>query len=117
MYKPNRHTEPAQAPWMRHLEKLLRSYGFVMLFILICYGLYYRVHVQTAEDMQRLQQLHQHLLREKELAHQLQAELTLYWQSADEPKWRELLLMRELGLVPKGYTKIVFKEEPSSTTD
>lgn len=108
------HEREAQSPWMRRLEKLLREYGWVVLFALICYGLYYRIHLHNAEELHLLKTMHAHLLHEKRQAYQVKAELTLHWQSEADPKWRELVLMRELGVVPKGFKKIVFTPPPSN---
>lgn len=119
MPPPRWRAEPAQSPWMRRLETLLREYGWVVLFALLCYGLYYRVHMQTAKDLQQLKHMHAHLLRDREAAYQIKAELTFHWQSGADRDWRQLVLMRELGLVPKGFKKIVFipsvSSPPSST--
>lgn len=96
------------------LERLVREYGWVVLFALICYGLYFRVHIQTAEELHVLKQMHAHLERDKQTAYLVKSELTLHWQSGADPRWRQLILMRELGLVPKGYKKIVFTSSPTT---
>lgn len=106
------HEKEVQSSWMRRIEKQVRAYGWVVLFALVCYGLYYRVHLQNVEEMQRLKTMHAHLLHEKQMAYLVKLELTLHWQSEADPKWRELILMRELGLVPKGFKKIVFTPHP-----
>lgn len=104
--------ERAQSSWMWRLERLFREYALVVLFALLCYGLYYRVHIQTKDDLRVLKQMHSHLLRDRQMAYQTKTQLTLHWQSGADPYWRQLLLMREMGLVPKGFKKIVFT--PSS---
>lgn len=102
------HAQVVHAPRMQRLERLFREYGWVVLFALFCYGLYYRVHMQTVQNLHILQQMHAHLLDERQKAYQTKAELTLDWQSGGDIRSRERILMRELGLVPKGFKKIVF---------
>lgn len=96
------------------LEKLVRHYGLVIVFALLCYGLYYRVHIQTAGDLHMLKQMHANLEHDKQTAYRVKSQLTLHWQSGTDLRSRQLILMQELGLVPKGYKKIVFTTPPAT---
>lgn len=50
------------------------------------------------------------LNQKKQLQQQLHAQLQAQIASKDTFEWKEKILMKELGLVPKGYTKISFEE-------
>lgn len=50
----------------------------------------------------------QEMEREKLIASQEQEDLSLQLQSETDPAWVELLLMKELGVVPEGWTKVQF---------
>lgn len=49
------------------------------------------------------------LLEEKEKAMKIQEKLLLTINSQSDPAWIELVLFRELGLVPEGAAKVWFK--------
>ncbi|MFV0340806.1 MAG: hypothetical protein ACK5MA_09335 [Parachlamydiaceae bacterium] len=49
------------------------------------------------------------LLEEKERAMKIQEKLLLIINSQSDPAWIELVLFRELGLVPEGAAKVWFK--------
>jgi hypothetical protein len=51
---------------------------------------------------------------EKQLALQEREDLLLQIASQSDPAWIELVLMKGLGLVPKGYKKVYFKREDSA---
>jgi hypothetical protein len=48
--------------------------------------------------------------KEKLLACQERDELALQIASQNDPVWVELVLLRELGVVPEGYIKVHFKK-------
>jgi len=50
----------------------------------------------------------QEMEKEKLLASQEQEELSLQLQSETDPAWIEMVLMKELGVVPEGWTKVQF---------
>lgn len=47
--------------------------------------------------------------KEKHLALQKKDELCLRIASQDDPAWIEVVLMRDLGVVPEGWLKVYFK--------
>ena len=49
------------------------------------------------------------LSHQKELAIQERDDLFLQVQSQNDPSWIEMALMKSLGLVPEGQTKVYFK--------
>ena len=48
--------------------------------------------------------------KERQLALQEKEELTLTLASQGDPSWIELILLRELGVVPEGFLKVHFKK-------
>ncbi len=48
--------------------------------------------------------------REKELAFSKREDLKLRIASQDDPAWIEMILMRDLGVVPEGFLKVHFKK-------
>jgi hypothetical protein len=49
--------------------------------------------------------------KEKTLALQKQEDLRLQIASQSDPGWIEMVLMRDLGLVPEGWLKVHFKKQ------
>jgi hypothetical protein len=53
--------------------------------------------------------LHQ-MEKEKAIALQRREELSLTIGSQEDPAWVEMILMRDLGVVPEGFLKVHFKK-------
>ena len=51
------------------------------------------------------------LVSEKKVCTEERDDLLLQVKSQNDPAWVELTLMKELGLVPEGQTKVFFKKE------
>ena len=82
----------------------------MVLFCLLCYGLYwngmYKKQVQERDLSERFCVLEEGLnsaLKQRE-------ELLLQIRSQQDPLWIEMMLMKELGVVPEGQTKVYFKK-------
>lgn len=52
----------------------------------------------------------QELESERNLALELKSDLALRIQSQSDPAWVELVLMRDLGVVPEGWLKVHFEK-------
>lgn len=52
----------------------------------------------------------QEMEKEKELAFQKREALHLRIASQSDPAWIEMILMRDLGVVPEGFLKVHFKK-------
>lgn len=72
-------------------------------------GPYQSIHLELT---QQLAALEVKLSDELALKEQLELELA----SGDDPAWIELMLMKHLGLTPKGAIKVIFSE-PRSNLD
>lgn len=53
----------------------------------------------------------QEMEKEKVMAIQEQEDLKLQIASQNDPGWIEMVLMRDLGLVPEGWLKVHFKKQ------
>lgn len=92
-------------------EVILKSW-WMILFCLLCTFAYDRaIHFKTIEE----KKLHNRLLtlsHEKEQALAKQEDLKLEIASQEDEAFIELTLMRRLGLVPEGQTKVYFIPTP-----
>lgn len=93
------------------LEQWATHWWWVILCVIICFSVYeQRIKVQNKEWEFLKNQLVA-LQSEKELLKMEQEDLLLRLNSQGDPAWIELILMRVLGLVPDGYTKVSFFSE------
>jgi hypothetical protein len=91
-------------------EIFIRSW-WVALFLLGCCLCYdYGVEVRK-RDFDKLHAHYLDLQKEKARAYALRESLILQVNSQSDPKWVELTLMKGLGLVAEGTTKVVFVEK------
>ena len=96
-------------------EKIYRSLivrsWWVHLFLVGCYLLYaqgIRKKERTFSDLNvRLEILE----REKQEALAVQEDLLLQINSQKDPAWIQMMLMKNLGVVPEGQVKVYFKKE------
>lgn len=89
-------------------ELFLRS-SWVMFFIFICLMVYEANLKHYRLDLESLQSKVAALEQEKMEAEILNETLKLKVSNHDDPAWVNLVLMEELGLVPDGQKKIIFK--------
>ena len=91
-------------------ETILRSW-WVVLFILLCYAVYEQAMKQHHTDYNRLHDHWVALAHEKDEALARHEDLCLQIHSQSDPAWVELILMKKLGLVPEGQTKVFFMKK------
>lgn len=89
-------------------EVFIQSW-WVILFILICFFCYEEGLRKKERDFQVLQKQYQELFQRKEVVMNIHEELVGQIRSQQDPSFIEMLLLKELGLVPEGVTKVVFK--------
>ena len=88
-----------------------KSFHGVALFVALCLGVY--VVASHRKDL-AYQEMKDRLLvleKQKALALENQQELKLQIASQSDPAWVEMVLMRNLGMVPKDQTKVYFTQE------
>jgi len=86
---------------------LLRSW-WVFLFLLGSLGFYFQASHKRDSALSELSFRLQEMEKEKLIACQERDELQLCLQSQSDPAWCELILMRDLGVVPEGWIKVHF---------
>lgn len=89
---------------------LIRSW-WVILFILGCYLSYERGLQKKDHDFAKLQAHYAELQKKKKVLLAQQEDLTRQINSQSDPAWVELALMKGLGLVPEGQTKVLFTNQ------
>ncbi len=81
---------------------------WIFTFIIFCTSFYFhggrKRDVALSELSYRLQEME----KEKMIVCQKRDELQLCLQSQNDPAWIEMILMRELGVVPEGWVKVHF---------
>ena len=93
-----------RAYWKRFC---IRSW-WVFVFSTLSVAFYFQAaHGRTIIFSDLSQRLHE-MERDKLALSQDREELALQLQSETDPAWVEMLLMKELGVVPEGWTKVHF---------
>jgi len=95
----------------RTFETTIINSWWVIFFMLGCYLCYEQGLRQRDRDYSKLYTQFQELEKEKKLASTLQAHLLLQINSQSDPDWIELTLMKGLGLVAEGQTKVIFTKD------
>ena len=83
---------------------------WVVMFLLICYVGYDIGIKKRNKDIFDIKCKYAYLLKEKQIAQSQKEELRLRLQSQSDPAWIELVLMKELGVVPENKIKVHFKK-------
>ena len=86
-------------------EEIIKSW-WVILFITICSLIYDQASHKQIIEIQKLEQKVSYFNHEIQKNFEKQKQLELYIKNQQDPEVIELILMKKLGLVPKGYTKI-----------
>lgn len=89
-------------------ERLFLECWWVLLFLICCYLCYEQGLKHREVVFGQLKNQYDELQREKILALHQQKELLLQINSQSDPDWIELTLMKVLGLVNEGQTKVLF---------
>lgn len=95
---------------MSIVGSIYRSW-WVVLFALFCYVCYERGVKIRNNDFSKLSQQYEKLVIAKNEATKKQVRLIGEIKSQNDPEWIELTLMKSLGLVPEGYTKVLFTND------
>jgi hypothetical protein len=80
-----------------------------LILIILCSIVTERALKSIALEKETLDHQLAALMTEKEEAMKIQEKLLLTINSQSDPAWIELVLFRELGLVPEGAAKVWFK--------
>lgn len=84
---------------------------WVPLFLLLCYGVHWKGMCKKKEQERDLKTRYGLLQKDLHAALQQREEYLNQIQSQKDPRWIEMMLMKELGVVPDGQTKVYFKKD------
>lgn len=95
----------------RLIQHLFSRFWWTILVLLFCYGFYlhgmHKKKVLYAELKERTLLLEHQLLASIEK----RDDLLLQIESQSDPAWVEMLIKKQLGMVPSGQTKIYFEKD------
>jgi len=83
----------------------------IVLFAILCFMLFEQGIKNREHDYLKLSQRLAELHQDKEKALTLRENLLLQINSQSDPAWVELILMKELGLVPENHLKVFFTRQ------
>ncbi|MBS0634122.1 MAG: hypothetical protein JSR37_01500 [Verrucomicrobia bacterium] len=89
---------------------IVRNWWWVLTFAIVSFGLYEQAAMKLEREISSLDKEIASLETRIVDASHTQSYLKLQQESFNDPAWVELTLMRCLGMVPEGYTKIYYKE-------
>ena len=102
------------------LSKHLVSLAWLVAFAVLTFALYEQAKATVMKSIRRLEEKSALLQAEIADEEDMQQELKLQVASQSDPSWVELSLIKALGLVPEGYTKIYYEDtkekEPLKTS-
>lgn len=96
----------------RLFEECVQKSWWVIVFFLFSFFAYDHAMKRRLNEEAALKKKLADTQLQKEKALELQADLKFQIASEDDPAWIELILMKDLGLVPEGQKKVVFKYIP-----
>lgn len=86
-----------------------RSWWWVALACCLSFFVYFQAMKEKKRSVTELTARIDLLQKEKAHAKELKEELLLAVSSQEDPAWIEMILMRDLGVVPEGWLKVHFK--------
>ena len=85
-----------------------RAWWWVICFSITVTCLYFHFVQKKREEILELSTRYDEMKKEKELVFQERESLRLQIESQSDPSWIEMILMRDLGVVPEGWLKVHF---------
>jgi hypothetical protein len=89
----------------------LRRFASIALFAFFTFAVYEQATYPLDRKIKKLEEKKEHLQEEIVVKQLEQDSLKLQIASWSDPGWLELVLMKNLGVVPEGYTKIYFEDK------
>lgn len=86
-----------------------RSWSWVVFVCFLSIFVYFQAIKEKKRSVAELASRIDLLQKEKASAQELREELLLAVGSQEDPAWIEMILMRDLGVVPEGWLKVHFK--------
>ena len=94
-----------------------KSWWWVSAFALFSCFIYFQSTQEKKGLIGELKARIQEMKIEKEKAQELREDLLLSVASQDDPAWVEMVLMRDLGVVPEGWLKVHFKKASTNLSE
>lgn len=94
---------------LRLFEMLIVRSWWVLIFLILCYTCYNMANTKREKAIFDMQSKYNRLIQEKQFAFQTKEDLQLRLLSQSDPAWIEMILMKELGVVPENKIKVHFK--------
>jgi hypothetical protein len=104
-YLKNRKTFP-----IKIFDVIFVKSWWVILFLLICFIGYYIGVKKRNKAIAEMECKYDKLLVEKQIVFNKKEDLQSRLQSQSDPAWIEMVLMKELGVVPENKIKVHFKK-------
>jgi hypothetical protein len=92
-------------------KQRIRNFRWLLLVLGLCAGYYYQFIRPKNKEIQALQYRLRELEKEKDHLSCEKEDLKLRIESQNDPAWIEMVLMKELGVVPEGYVKVHFQKQ------
>lgn len=92
------------------LAQTVRESWWVFLFLGVTACFYFYGMHEKNLAYRELERRHAELEKEKALALEQQEELLLQINSQSDPQWIEMILKKDLGVVPEGQVKVYFEK-------
>jgi hypothetical protein len=90
------------------MRRQVTRFWWVILFASLCASLYFPFLKSRERALSELSFRLDEMEKMRYIALQEKDDLQLRLQSQDDPAWIELILMKELGVVPEGWMKVHF---------
>lgn len=87
-----------------------KRWWWVVLVCSISVASYFQCIQEKKKVIEELSFRIEEMNREKSIARQIKEDLLLAVASQEDPAWIEMILMRDLGVVPEGWLKVHFKK-------
>ena len=97
----------------RIYDALVTRSWWVFLFIGACYVLYSHGTQKKNRDVAELKERLYDLELKRQCVLEVKEDLELQIRSQSDPEWIQMTLMKGLGVVPEGQTKVYFKKDES----
>lgn len=92
------------------LPQLFFRFWWITVFSIVCYGVYLHGMQKKQAALSSLMEKCHFLEQELIVATSEREDLLLVLASESDPAWREMMLMKRLGMVPEGQTKVYFEK-------
>lgn len=92
------------------LPQLFFRFWWITVFAIVCYGVYLHGMQKKRVALNQLKAKYCFLEGQLTQATSEREDLLLQLASEGDPAWHEMMLMKRLGMVPEGQTKVFFKK-------